>query len=74
MPIPAGWRLLSGNEIGVLLGDYVLRYWKYAERPIVVDSIVSSPMLGVIAKLRGARHESTLTGFKWIINAGLALE
>ena len=49
VPIPGGWRLLSGNEIGVLLGDYVLRYWKYAERPIVVDSIVSSPMLGVIA-------------------------
>ena len=74
VPVPGGWRLLSGNEIGVLLGDYVLRYWKYPERPIVVDSIVSSPMMGVIAGLHNARHESTLTGFKWIINAGLALE
>jgi phosphomannomutase len=31
-------------------------------------------MLGRIAALRGAVHETTLTGFKWIINAGLALE
>ena len=74
VPLAGEWRLLSGNEIGVLLGDYVLRYWKHEQRPIVVNSIVSSPMLGVIAERRGARHEATLTGFKWIINAGLALE
>ena len=40
----------------------------------MVNSIVSSPMLGRIAARRGAVHETTLTGFKWIINAGLALE
>ena len=74
VPVAGEWRLLSGNEVGALLGDYVLRYWKHAERPIVVNSIVSSPMLAEIAARRGARHEATLTGFKWIINAGLALE
>jgi phosphomannomutase len=74
VPKAGEWRLLSGNELGVLLGDYVLRYWRHAEPPIVVNSIVSSPMLGRIAGLRGAVHEVTLTGFKWIINAGLALE
>jgi phosphomannomutase len=74
--VPTGgeWRLLSGNELGALLGDYVLRYWEHAESPIVVNSVVSSPMLGRIAAQRGAVHETTLTGFKWIINAGLALE
>src|SRR5690606_18989249 len=42
--------------------------------PIVVSSIVSSPMLSRLADLYGARHEATLTGFKWIVNAGLAME
>ena len=74
VPNAGEWRLLSGNELGVLLGDYVLRYWRHKETPIVVNSVVSSPMLGRIAARRGAVHETTLTGFKWIINAGLALE
>jgi phosphomannomutase len=74
VPMMGEWRLLSGNELGALLGDYVLRYWHHPERPIVVNSVVSSPMLGRIAALRGAVHETSLTGFKWIINAGLALE
>ena len=74
VPFAGEWRLLSGNELGVLLGDYVLRYWRDSQPPIVVNSVVSSPMLGEIAQRRGARHEVTLTGFKWIINAGLALE
>jgi phosphomannomutase len=74
VPTGGDWRLLSGNELGALLGDYVLRYWDHAEPPIVVNSVVSSPMLGRIAALRDAVHETTLTGFKWIINAGLALE
>lgn len=68
------WRLLTGNELGALLGDYVLRYWVHPERPIVVNSVVSSPMMSRIAAGRGAVHETTLTGFKWIINAGLAME
>ena len=74
LPAAGGWRLLSGNELGALLGDYVLRYWDHPETPIVVNSIVSSPMMSKIASLRGARHETTLTGFKWIISAGLGLE
>jgi phosphomannomutase len=74
VPMEGEWRLLSGNELGALLGDYVLRYWQHSDRPIVVNSVVSSPMLGRISSQRGAVHETTLTGFKWIINAGLALE
>jgi phosphomannomutase len=74
VPSDEGWRPLSGNELGVLLGDYVLRHHTHPDPAIVVNSIVSSPMLGRLAASRGARHEVTLTGFKWIMNAGLALE
>jgi phosphomannomutase len=74
LPVSDGWRMLTGNELGALLGDYVLRYWDHPETPIVVNSVVSSPMLGLIAAKRGAVHGTSLTGFKWIINAGLAME
>lgn len=72
LPYGGRWRLLSGNEIGVLLGDYLLRDLDF--QPVVVSSIVSSPMLGLIVAARGGRHEVTLTGFKWIVHAGMALE
>lgn len=74
VPDGGNWRPLTGNEIGVLLGDYLLRNHSGEETPIVINSIVSSPMLGFIAAASGARHEVTLTGFKWIANAGLQLE
>ncbi len=68
-----GWRALTGNQIGVLLGDYVLSTTKVA-KPLVLNSIVSSPMLASIAEAHGARFEQTLTGFKWIWNAALDIE
>ncbi len=74
VPLEGAWRPLSGNEIGVLLGDYILRHASGEPRPIVINSIVSSPMFGHVAGARGALHEVTLTGFKWIANAGMALE
>jgi len=40
----------------------------------VLASIVSSPLLGHIAKALGARYEETLTGFKWIANRAMELE
>ena len=73
VPDGAGWRRLTGNEIGVLLGDFVLERTSGDDRS-VVNSIVSSPMLGAIAAEHHARWEATLTGFKWICNAGLDLE
>ncbi|HEX5630940.1 MAG TPA: 5-formyltetrahydrofolate cyclo-ligase [Acidimicrobiia bacterium] len=68
-----GWRRLTGNEIGVLLGDFVLERTTGPDR-LVINSVVSSPMLAVIAAHHGASHAVTLTGFKWICNAALALE
>lgn len=74
VPDHRSWRPLTGNEIGVLLADYVLEHHKTPSRPIVINSIVSSPMLGRLAELHNAHFERTLTGFKWIANAGMALE
>jgi phosphomannomutase len=67
------WRALSGNQIGVLLGDFVLEHTA-EPHPLVGSSIVSSPMLGAIAAAYGARYLQTLTGFKWIWNAALDVE
>lgn len=69
-----GFRQLSGNDVGVLLGDYLLGGHHSPRRPIVASSVVSTPMMRSVAVAHSARHAVTLTGFKWIVNAGLALE
>jgi phosphomannomutase len=75
---PTGYVQLTGNQVGVLLGHYLL-----TERPapntatdkrLVIASIVSSPLLGHIARALGVRYEETLTGFKWIANRAMELE
>lgn len=75
VPTPAGrWELLTGNQIGCLLADFMLSQAPTTPRRMVLSSIVSSPMLGAIASAYDAHFEQTLTGFKWIWNAALALE
>ena len=73
VPDDDGWRRLTGNQIGILLGDYVLAS-TVAPDPVVINSIVSTPMLGAIAADRDAGYAATLTGFKWIWNAALDIE
>ena len=68
IPTPAGWRMLSGDETGWLLGDYVLGHTD-AEKAVVASTVVSSRMLAAIAAHHGARHVETLTGFKWLARA-----
>ena len=58
------WRMLRGDEVGWLLGDQVSK--SLPEGKKLANSIVSSRMLGAIAKDAGREHEETLTGFKWI--------
>jgi phosphomannomutase len=68
---------LSGNQVGALLGHYVLTEGAESRPPgerLVLASLVSSPMLGVIAAALGARYEETLTGFKWIANRAMEIE
>jgi phosphomannomutase len=65
---------LSGNQIGLLLGDFMLEHAPETPRRLVVSSIVSSPMMASVAAAHGARFEQTLTGFKWMWNAAMRLE
>jgi phosphomannomutase len=67
---------LSGNQVGVLLADFLLQRDRArggVARPLVVQSVVSTPMLRSIAETYGARCERTLTGFKWISRPAIAL-
>ena len=77
VPAPGGqgYRMLSGNEIGVLLADDALAYADTGERPkLVLTTIVSSTLLSRMAKDRGAFYGETLTGFKWIGDAAIRSE
>jgi phosphomannomutase len=62
----AGWRMLRGDEVGALLGEYLLSRRTNRATDRVACSIVSSELLARIATAHGVRHESTLTGFKWL--------
>ncbi|BBY07434.1 phospho-sugar mutase [Mycobacterium noviomagense] len=69
IPTPAGWRMLSGDETGWLLGDYILSHTESPQTAVVASTVVSSRMLAAIAAHYGARHVETLTGFKWLARA-----
>jgi phosphomannomutase len=72
VPTPNGWRMLSGNETGWLLGDYLLSQIEpgpVKAATVVASSVVSSQMLAAIAEEHGACHVQTLTGFKWLVRA-----
>ncbi len=74
VPGAGGWTVLTGNQVGALLADYILSHYRGGARPLIIDTIVSSPMTALIGEAYGARHETTLTGFKWIANAALDIE
>lgn len=72
IPTPDGWRMLTGDETGWLLGDYILSQidrGEVSEHTVVASTVVSSRMLAAIAAAHGARHVETLTGFKWLSRA-----
>jgi phosphomannomutase len=62
------WRMLTGDEVGGLLAEHVLRHTSGADR-LMVTTIVSSSLLGRIASAHGVRFAESLTGFKWIVKA-----
>jgi phosphomannomutase len=62
--------MLSGNEIGALLGDDAMEHATTGGKPkLVVTTIVSSSLLSRMARDRGIACRETLTGFKWIVDA-----
>jgi phosphomannomutase len=64
------WRALTGDEIGILLADWLLEAGIGADR-LVITTVVSSSMLGRLAEARGVAFEETLTGFKWLARAAI---
>ncbi|WNG83229.1 phospho-sugar mutase [Mycobacterium sp. ITM-2016-00316] len=64
-----GWRMLTGDETGWLLGDYLLSLRNDPASALVASTVVSSRMLAAIAAGYGAQHAETLTGFKWLARA-----
>ncbi len=64
------YTLLTGNEVGCLLIEYILSCKKaagtLAENPVIIKTIVSSELAAVIAKSYGAEMFDLLTGFKYI--------
>jgi len=74
MPGAPGWRVLTGDQLGALLGAYLLGAGPdgasgTSGTPLVATTIVSSALLSTIAAAAGARYQETLTGFKWISRA-----
>ena len=66
VPVDGQWRMLRGDEVGILLADSLLRH---GLRGTYATTIVSSSMLGAIAERHGVGYAETLTGFKWISRA-----
>lgn len=64
---PTGWRLLRGDEVGVLLADHLMRRGRTGR---YTTTIVSSSLLRAMCADRGLPYGETLTGFKWIVRAG----
>lgn len=64
------WVLINGNQMGVLLADYIIvsrkELNKMPQKPALIRSIVTSPMVDYIAKANGVHVDECLTGFKWI--------
>jgi phosphomannomutase len=66
--------VLDGNQVGALLADYALSLHGGSPTPLVLSSVVSSPLVALLAASRGAHCERTHTGFKWLWTAALELE
>ena len=72
------YRLISGNEDGVMLTDYILSNRKangtMPENPVVVKTIVTSKLIEKLCEKYGAELRNVLTGFKYIGEVILGLE
>ena len=78
------WRVLTGNEIGVLLADWELHQYEQraeaasargeqAKPAALLSTAVSSHMIETLAQARGCYWEETLTGFKWLCSRAIDL-
>ncbi|MEU8530107.1 phospho-sugar mutase [Streptomyces sp. NPDC048629] len=68
VPDNGDWRMLRGDEVGALLAAHLVHKGvsRGDKNSVFAESIVSSSLLGRIAKAARLGYEETLTGFKWI--------
>ena len=71
---PGGYRQLTGDQVGALLGAFLLSRLAAdpgtdMARQLVVSTVVSGSLLAKITAAAGAQYAQTLTGFKWIVRA-----
>ena len=71
MKCPDGsYELVSGNEVGVLLLDYIcqgrMEKGTMPKNAVAVKSLVSTPLADAVAEHYGVEMRNVLTGFKWI--------
>lgn len=67
---PEGYRLLTGNEVGLLLLDFIcsqrIKHGRMPKNPVFVKSVVTMDLAEKIASNYGVRTVNVLTGFKFI--------
>jgi phosphomannomutase len=71
-PDPAadgGWRALTGDELGAVLADHLLRRGGHTPADALVTTVVSSRLLSKLAEAAGVAYAEALTGFKWVVRA-----
>lgn len=70
VPTKSGeWKMLRGDQVGVLLGWWMIERSRLAGKPLAgtfANSIVSSTLLKDVAQKAGIDYQHTLTGFKWV--------
>ena len=70
LPFQGEVHFLNGNQIGLLLFHYLCHHLKESGRmpqhPYFIKTIVTTPLLEIVARAFGVECENTLTGFKWI--------
>jgi phosphomannomutase len=67
-------RMLTGDEVGALLGSFLLAAQHDKVRTLLVSTLVSGELLEHVARGEGATFERTATGFKWIASRARELE
>jgi phosphomannomutase len=71
--VTGNYEMLSGDQVGVLLGHYLITHAP-KNKHLTCTTIVSSTLLSKIAASLDATCLTTLTGFKWLANAGMAAQ
>ena len=71
-----GFRLLTGNEIGVILFNYIIenKKDKFSSNSVLIKSLVSTPLVNAIAEKNNYKIKEVLTGFKNIAAEILKME